>query len=69
MIADGAHSISDLATDAAVLLGFRYVEKPSDEGHNYGHGKFETAAGFFVGLSLVFVAVGVAAQSGWATLS
>ncbi|MBD3409431.1 MAG: cation diffusion facilitator family transporter [Ignavibacteriales bacterium] len=65
MIADGAHSISDLATDAAVLLGFRYVKKPSDEGHNYGHGKFETAAGFFVGLSLVFVAVGVAAQSGW----
>ncbi|MBU0762574.1 MAG: cation diffusion facilitator family transporter [Candidatus Altiarchaeota archaeon] len=52
MIADAVHSISDLATDLVVLVGFRYVKKPVDVGHDYGHGKYETLASLVVGVIL-----------------
>ncbi|NLI95536.1 MAG: cation transporter, partial [Synergistaceae bacterium] len=39
MIADATHSLTDLATDIVVILGFRVVRKPADDTHDYGHGK------------------------------
>lgn len=59
MVADGIHSISDLVTDAAVLLGMRIAKQPADEDHPYGHGKFETLATQFVSIALLVVAVGI----------
>ncbi|HPE67290.1 MAG TPA: cation transporter, partial [Synergistales bacterium] len=44
MIADGVHSLSDFFTDIVVLVGFKFTEKPADDEHNYGHGKYETLA-------------------------
>ncbi|MBQ3809204.1 MAG: cation transporter, partial [Kiritimatiellae bacterium] len=44
LVADAAHSLSDLATDAAVLLFVRVSSRPPDEDHDFGHGKFETFA-------------------------
>lgn len=43
MIADGVHSLSDFFTDIVVLVGFKFIDKPEDDQHNYGHGKFENA--------------------------
>ena len=57
MIADAVHSSSDLASDIVVLFGFRYVKKPVDDTHNYGHGKVETLATAIVGLMLIVVAI------------
>ncbi|MCC7572543.1 MAG: cation diffusion facilitator family transporter [Candidatus Methanofastidiosum sp.] len=57
MIADSIHSISDTASDIVVLLGFRYVKKPIDDSHNYGHGKIETLSTAVVGLMLITVAL------------
>ena len=31
MVADATHSLSDLLTDFAVLLGLRYTSKPADD--------------------------------------
>ena len=59
LVADGFHSLSDLASDIAVLLGFRAAKKPRDECHNYGHGKFETLATTVIGLMLLGVAAGI----------
>ncbi len=61
MTADAVHSLSDLLTDAVVLLFVRIGAKPEDGGHDYGHGKYETLATTIVGLALVAVAVGI----GW----
>ena len=36
LVADGIHSISDLITDAAVLLGLYFGSKGPDEKHPYG---------------------------------
>ena len=36
LIADGFHSLSDLATDFVVLAGIRVSSRPPDEAHPYG---------------------------------
>ena len=59
MVADAVHSLSDFATDLIVICFVRVSEKPQDESHDYGHGKFETMASFFVGLALVAAAMGI----------
>lgn len=64
MTADAIHSLSDLLTDAVVLLFIRISGKPEDCGHDYGHGKYETLATTFIGCVLAVVAVGI----GWESL-
>ena len=61
MTADAAHSLSDLLTDAVVLLFVRISGKPEDSSHDYGHGKYETLATTVIGIALAAVAVGI----GW----
>lgn len=55
MVADAFHSLSDFATDVVVLLGFRFVEKPVDKTHDYGHGKAETLSSVIIGIALFAV--------------
>ena len=57
MIADAVHSLSDLVTDAVVIVFVKLSNKPQDDDHDYGHGKYETLATSIVGLSLLFVGV------------
>ncbi|MFO7612189.1 MAG: cation diffusion facilitator family transporter [Clostridia bacterium] len=52
LIADGIHSLSDLATDIIVLVSIKIIQKPADESHNYGHGKVETFATVIVSIAL-----------------
>lgn len=57
LLADGVHSLLDLLTDIAVLLGFSIASKPEDPNHLYGHHKFASLAKFFVGGVLFIFAV------------
>ncbi|MGK0469062.1 cation diffusion facilitator family transporter [Clostridium sp.] len=41
MIADSIHSLSDVLSTLAVMLGLRLAKQPADEGHPYGHEKME----------------------------
>ena len=59
MIADGVHSLSDFATDIVVIVMLKISSKPHDEGHDYGHGKFETLATSIIGLLLLAVGAGI----------
>ena len=59
MIADAVHSLSDFVTDIIVLVFVSVSTKPQDRSHDYGHGKFETIATFFIGLALIAAAVGI----------
>ena len=59
MIADAVHSLSDFITDIVVLIFVGISAKPQDESHDYGHGKFETLASFFVALALLGAAGGI----------
>lgn len=57
MVADAVHSASDLATDLVVLLFVRLASRPQDEGHDFGHGKYETLATLLVGGALLAVGI------------
>jgi len=63
MIADAVHSLSDFITDILVLVFVRISAKPQDKSHDYGHGKFETIATFFIGLALIAAATGIIVSS------
>ncbi len=59
LIADGVHSLSDLATDFLVLYAAKHSHRAADEDHPYGHGRIETLATVALGISLVGVALGI----------
>ncbi len=59
VVAAGAEFAGDVLASAAVLLGMTIAVKPADSNHPYGHGRFETLAGFVVGIILVFGGIGI----------
>lgn len=63
LIADGFHSLSDLASDLVVFVGLSFAEKPDDSDHHFGHGKFETFAAFLVGVFLAFAGLAIGRDS------
>ena len=63
LIADAIHSLSDFATDIAVLVGLRFTSKPVDKDHAYGHGKYETIVAAVIGLALAYVGIRIAGSA------
>jgi len=59
LVADAIHSMSDFVSDIAVLAGIRIARRPSDQNHNYGHGRFETLSTIVIAFSLIVAAVGI----------
>ncbi|HEY5720248.1 MAG TPA: cation diffusion facilitator family transporter [Gammaproteobacteria bacterium] len=59
LVADGIHSLSDLASDVVVLYAARLGSEHADEDHPYGHGRIETVATVAVGALLGAVAFGI----------
>lgn len=56
LIADGIHSLSDLFSDALVLVAAKHGSKGADRDHPYGHARIETAVTVVIGLLLLAVA-------------
>ncbi len=61
VVADAVHSLSDLSTDLAILIGSHYWSQPADENHPHGHGRIETVITVFLGVFLASVGIGI----GW----
>ena len=57
LIADAAHSVSDLFTDAVVLIGLKAGRKAPDHDHPFGHARMETLSSAVVGLFLIGAAL------------
>jgi cation diffusion facilitator family transporter len=60
LIADGLHSLSDLASDAMVFIAAKHASEDADEEHPYGHARFETIATVALAVLLVIVGLGIA---------
>ncbi len=60
LLADGVHSLSDLATDVLILFAAKHAHRAADESHPYGHGRIETLMTVALGLILLLVALGIA---------
>lgn len=63
MVADGYHSLMDGTNNVVGLVVTAFAYAPPDEGHPYGHRKFETAATLLIGAALLGLAYNVFAQS------
>ncbi|MFK7159976.1 cation diffusion facilitator family transporter [Marinospirillum sp. MEB164] len=65
LIADGLHSLSDLLSDALVLVATHFGRQAPDQDHPYGHDRYETLATLLLGALLI----GVAGALAWESLS
>ncbi len=65
LIADAIHSLTDTATDVAVIAGSHFWSRPPDECHPYGHQRLETLVTVFIGLMLAAAGIGI----GWEAVS
>lgn len=62
MISDAVHSITDLAGTIIALIGIKVANKQADEGHPYGHERFESVATLALAALISVVGIGI----GWA---
>jgi hypothetical protein len=53
MVADAAHSLSDLASDVITMWSVRMGRLPPDDDHPYGHGRFEALGSLLIAAMLV----------------
>ncbi|KAG8389453.1 hypothetical protein BUALT_Bualt02G0231000 [Buddleja alternifolia] len=60
IIADAAHSISDVVLSGVALLSYKAAKVPKDKEHPYGHGKFETLGALAISGVLLATAGGIA---------
>ena len=54
ILADAFNNLSDAATSAIMLAGFKIASKPADEEHPFGHGRAEYLAGLFIAAGMIF---------------
>ncbi len=59
LIADAAHSATDVAGSIAVLIGLYFAKRPADKEHPYGHGKAEFLAASVVAILLLLAGIEV----------
>jgi cation diffusion facilitator family transporter len=63
LVADALHSLSDCATDVAILVGVHFWSAPPDECHPHGHQRIEALVTLFIGLVLGVAAIGIGRQA------
>ncbi len=59
LVADGFHSLNDLAADIIMLVFVGISYKAADKKYAYGYGKFETFSSFLISAFLIVVACGI----------
>ena len=57
LLADAAHTASDVLTSVVVLLGFKISSSPADKKHPYGHGRVEFIASLIISVMLLFIGI------------
>jgi len=65
VIADAVHSLTDLVTDIAVIVGSHFWARPPDHDHPYGHRRLETLITIFIGAVLAAAGLSI----GWEALT
>lgn len=57
IIADGINNLTDTASSAITLVGFKLSSKPEDVEHPYGHARFEYITGMVVSLLIILLGI------------
>ncbi len=59
MISDAVHSLSDVFATAIAFVGVRLADRAADDGHPYGHERFECVASLALGIILALTGIGI----------
>lgn len=59
LVADGFHSLNDVAADLIMLVFVGISYKAVDAKYSYGYGKFETFSSFMISVLLLVIACGI----------
>ena len=65
LLVDAVASLADVAASLAILAAVKYAEKPPDEDHPFGHGRFEPLAGLQLGVLIVLLGGVLGGRSAW----
>lgn len=57
IIADGVNNLTDTASSAITLIGFKLASKPGDVEHPYGHARFEYLTGMVISLLIIVLGI------------
>lgn len=63
VISEAIHSFIDLLASIIAFFSIKASEKPEDEKHPYGHGKYENISGFVEAILIFFAAVYIIYES------
>ena len=63
LVADGVHSLVDLASDIAAIIGLRVADLPKDDDHPYGHHRVSTLATLLIASLVLTFCIGLAWHS------
>ena len=59
MIADSANSASDIFASFMTYIGNKISSEPSDDNHNFGHGKAEYIFSLFISISMIVLSINI----------
>lgn len=57
IIADSWHTLSDSFSSLVLIIGAKLSQKPADEKHPYGHGRYELISTLIIGFLLFLVSI------------
>lgn len=55
--ADAVNNLSDASSSIISLIGFKMADKPADEDHPYGHGRYEYISGLMVAVLILVIGI------------
>lgn len=55
IMADAVNNLSDASSSVISLIGFKLADKPADEEHPYGHGRYEYLSGLMVAVMILVI--------------
>jgi cation diffusion facilitator family transporter len=65
LLMDALSSSLDIAASILLLFGIRWADKPPDEDHPFGHGRYEPLIGLQLGLMLALIGGSMLIQQGF----
>ncbi|NNJ26904.1 Ferrous-iron efflux pump FieF [Planctomycetes bacterium LzC2] len=69
LLVDAVASLADVAASLALLAAVKYAERPPDDDHPFGHGRFEPLAGLQLGVLIVLLGAALGGRAAWDAVS
>lgn len=57
VVADAFNNLSDAASSIITIIGFKLADKPADNDHPYGHGRYEYLSGLLIAFLIIMTAI------------